>query len=932
MKFFRHFLRQTRCTILAAVILASHLPALCAADEPAATALFTDQIAPLLAARCGTCHGPSRAESGYRIDTRAGAFAGGDSGAAAILPNQAEASPLFQRISSADAAGRMPADGPPLAAAEQLLLRQWIETGAVWPGSMAALPDTLFTPATTPPQSRERHWAFQPLTRPAVPAGPEGIHPIDAFLAEKLTEQGLVFNPEAKPGTLLRRVMFDLVGLPPTPEELATFTEACRTAGGTDEPFSRVVDTLLASPQYGERWARHWLDVVRFAESDGFEVNSARPNAWPYRDWVIESFNADKPYDQFIREQICGDTCGADAATGFLVGGATDRVTSPDPVLTANQRADELHDMVSTAGSAFLGMTIGCARCHDHKFDPISQRDYYAIKAVFAGVRHGERQIGGSLPQAKRRRREEISTELEAAGIPHLRPAVTAERNIDRLPGLTARHVRFSVLATTGAEPCLDELEIWTTAGRNAAREATVTSSGDLAGVPIHRLDHINDGLYGNEHSWISSTAGTGWVELKLPELESIERIEWSRDRSLTPQFSDRLATHYSIAISADGISWQIVAGDWDRSPAGSPQAHADSPALPPPAADLLARITTLKAELAALAKPRLGYAGTFVDPAPTHRLFRGDPLQPREEVAPGGVAGLGPQWHLPETSPERDRRRALADWITSPQHPLSARVIVNRIWHYHFGTGLVDTPSDLGLNGGRPSHPELLDWLASELIERGWSLKSLHRLIVTSRAYRQASDLRPEAIAVDAQTRLLWRYPPRRLEAEALRDAILAVSGSLNPQMGGPGFDLFESNTNYVKVYATKTAFSSDDFRRMVYQSKPRSELDTFFGPFDCPDAGQVQPKRTSSTTPLQALNLLNGEFLLDQADRCAKRIEREAGADSAAQVRRGVLLAFGREATAEEIAAGSRLIAEHGLPSLCRALYNANEFIMLR
>ena len=868
MKFFRHFLRQERCTIAAAAILASHLLGLCAADEPAATALFADQIAPLLAARCGTCHGPSRAESGYRIDTRAGAFAGGDSGAAAILPNQAEASPLFQRISSADAEGRMPADGPPLAAAEQLLLRQWIETGAVWPGSMAALPDTLFTPAPNPPQSRERHWAFQPLTRPAVPAGPKGTHPIDAFLAEKLSEQGLEFNPEAEPGTFLRRVMFDLVGLPPTPEELATFMEACRTAGGTGEPFSRVVDTLLASPHYGERWARHWLDVVRFAESDGFEVNSARLNAWPYRDWVIDSLNADKPYDQFIREQICGDTCGADAATGFLVGGATDRVTSPDPVLTANQRADELHDIVSTTGSAFLGMTIGCARCHDHKFDPISQRDYYAIKAAFAGVRHGERQIGGSLPHSQRRRQEEIYTELESAGIAHLRPAVTAERNVERLPGLTARHVRFTVLATTGAEPCLDELEIWTTAGRNAAREATVTSSGDLAGISIHRLDHLNDGLYGNDHSWISNTPGTGWVEVELPGIESIERIEWSRDRSPSPQFSDRLATQYTIAISTDGISWQIVAGDWDRSPAGLPPAQDQFPA----------------------------------------------------------------QWQLSGSTPDRDRRRALADWIVSPHNPLTPRVVVNRLWHYHFGTGLVDTPSDLGINGGRPSHPELLNWLASELIDSGWRLKALHRLIVTSRAYRQASDLRPEAIAVDAQARLLWRYPPRRLEAEALRDAILAVSGSLNQRMGGPGFDLFEPNTNYVKVYATKTAFTADDFRRMVYQSKPRSELDTFFGPFDCPDAGQQQPKRTSSTTPLQALNLLNGEFLLDQADRCAKRIEGEVGEDRAAQIHRAVLLAFGREASAEEIAAGSRLIAEHGLPSLCRALYNANEFIMLR
>jgi len=932
MKFSRHFLRQKRCTIAAAAILASHLLALSAADEPAATALFADQIAPLLAARCGACHGSSRAESGYRIDTRARAFAGGDSGAAAILPNQAEASPLFHRISSTDAEVRMPADGPPLAAAEQLLMEKWIETGAVWPESMAALPEALFTATTNPPPSRERHWAFQPLARPAVPAGPAGIHPIDAFLAAKLTQQGLELNPEAEPGIVLRRVMFDLVGLPPTPEELATFTEACRTAGGTEEPFSRVVETLLASPHYGERWARHWLDVVRFAESDGFEVNSARPNAWPYRDWVIDSLNADKPYDQFIREQICGDTCGADAATGFLVGGTTDRVTSPDPVLTANQRADELHDIVSTTGSAFLGMTIGCARCHDHKFDPISQRDYYAIKAAFAGVRHGEREIGGSLPPSKRRRQKEICTELESAGIAHLRPAVTAERNVERLPGLTARHVRFTVLATTGAEPCLDELEIWTTAGRNAAREATVTSSGDLAGFSIHRLDHINDGLYGNDHSWISNTAGTGWVEMELPHIESIERIEWSRDRSPSPQFSDRLATQYTIAISTDGISWQIVAGDWDRSPAGSPPAHADSPALPPPASDRLATITKLKAELAALAKPMLGYAGIFTAPPPTHRLFRGDPLQPREEVAPGGVVAVGPQWQLTGSTPEQDRRRALADWIASPHNPLTPRVVVNRLWHHHFGTGLVDTPSDLGLNGGRPSHPELLNWLASELIERGWSLKALHRLIVTSRAYRQASDLRPEAIALDAQARLLWRYPPRRLEAEALRDAILAVSGSLNRRMGGPGFDLFEPNTNYVKVYATKTVFTAEDFRRMVYQSKPRSELDEFFGPFDCPDAGQVQPKRTSSTTPLQALNLLHGAFLLEQAERCAQRIEQEAGADSAAQLRRGVLLAFGREATAHEIAAGSRLIAEHGLPSLCRALYNANEFIMLR
>jgi hypothetical protein len=255
--------------------------------------------------------------------------------------------------------------------------------------------------------------------------------------------------------------------------------------------------------------------------------------------------------------------------------------------------------------------------------------------------------------------------------------------------------------------------------------------------------------------------------------------------------------------------------------------------------------------------------------------------------------------------------------------------VIVNRLWHHHFGTGIVDTPSDLGVNGGRPSHPELLDWLASELVESGWRLKPLHKRMVTSRAYRQASVVRPDGLVADSAARLLWRYPPRRLEAEPLRDTILAVSGSLNKKMGGPGFDLFEPNTNYVKVYVTKTSFTDDDFRRMVYQTKPRAELDSFFGAFDCPDAAQVQPARTVSTTPLQALNMLNGGFLLDQADRFAARVTQEAGPDPARQVARAVLLAFGREAHPDELAAGVSLVTAHGLPILCRSLYNAAEFI---
>ena len=343
-----------------------------------------------------------------------------------------------------------------------------------------------------------------------------------------------------------------------------------------------------------------------------------------------------------------------------------------------------------------------------------------------------------------------------------------------------------------------------------------------------------------------------------------------------------------------------------------------------------------LKKKLEPLKTLPKAYAGQFVAAQKTHRFFRGDPMAPREEIAPGSLSRFGASWELPSDAPERDRRRALADWIAAPTNPLTARVIANRLWHYHFGTGIVDTPSDFGVNGGQPSHPALLDWLASELIDPAnpadrWRLKALHKLIVTSRAYRQTSTPRQDGLTIDSDSRLIWRYPPRRLEAEPLRDAILAVSGSLHTKMGGPGFDLFEPNKSYVKVYNTKTTFSDEEFRRMVYQSKSRAELDSFFGAFDCPDAGQVQPRRTVSVTPLQALNMLNGDFLLDQAARFAKRVEREAGSDAGLQVGRAIELAFGRKATEAEVAAGRTLVAAHGLPILCRSLYNASEFITI-
>jgi hypothetical protein len=715
--------------------------------------------------------------------------------------------------------------------------------------------------------------------------------------------------------------------------------------------YERLVERLLNSPRYGERWARHWLDVVRFAESDGFETNQPRPNAWRYRDYVIDAFNDDKPYDRFIREQLAGDAFGADEATGFLVAGPSDRVKSPDPVLTANQRADELQDMVTAIGAAFLGLTINCARCHNHKFDPISQLDYYSMVACVSGVQHGDRELLGvdnnerrHEAEASRPRLAEITTVLDGL-TPMPRPDATeprramvnARRNVERLKPILTKYVRFTTTETnSGAEPCLDEIELWTDGAEpsNVAIGARVSASGDYAGDPKHRLAHINDGQYGNGRSWISNTAGRGWVVLELTQPERIARIVWSRDRE--ERYKDRLATRYSIEASEDGLTWRVVGNSNDRAPFKNdvpPRPEWDSPTLD---AEQRTRATNLEVErreiearIARLNSAPSAYAGRFQQPPPTHRFHRGDPMQSREEVVPAALAQFGEKLSLTADTTEQQRRIALANWIADPQHPLTARVLVNRVWQHHFGRGLVETPSDFGLNGARPSHPELLDWLANEFIAQKWSVKALQRLIVTSATYRQSSSQNKNALTLDADTRLLWRFPPQRLEAEPLRDSILAITGKIDLRRAGPGFDLFEPNTNYVKVYNARRDFATDAFRRMIYWAKPRMQLDDTFGTFDCPDAGQTAPRRNRSTTPLQALALLNSPFLLQQAGFFAERLQRDAGADCAAQVRRAFTLAFGREPSIEESDAAEQLIAMHGLPAFCRGLLNATELL---
>lgn len=1020
----------------------------------------------------------------------------------------------------------------------------------------------------------ETQWSLKPIERPAVPApGPSKVkprNPIDNFILAKLADAKLTLSPEAQRSTLIRRLYFDLIGLPPSPAEVRAF-ERDRSA----DAYQKIVERLLASRQYGERWARHWLDTVRFAETHGFEMNNPRPTAWRYRDYVIEAFNQDKPYDRFIIEQFAGDLSGEDAATGFLVGGAWDQVKSPDPVLTAAQRADELHDMVSTTGSAFLGLTVGCARCHNHKFDPVPQTDYYAIKACLAGVQHGERNLRttniveqerkadlarqelaaieskltkfepfaftsqmllleaeapafGShttellkgatrrnFPSGKERgerddpgtlarlptisrsfltwsntaktsvfayeprvtgrfrvwlswscgsqtntkdaryyidadgdlttsddhveiartdqqhfadgtgelgektlwsgfydagvwdlsvsnkivlrsgetggcvsagvlalvKEEPTSSKIAARPTGFLRAAVNPRRNSERVSAVNAKRLRFTVTRTTDAEPCIDELEVWTSGPDTinialASAGTKPTASGVYPNSDIHRLEHINDGKTGNSHSWISNERGKGWVELEFPREVSIDRVIWGRDRE--KQFSDRLALEYRIEVAAASGEWKLAASSQDRVPyvADRPaMANVSSRGLSEADAknleQLLGRKSELESRIKELTAAPMVYAGKLMEkPELIHRFQRGDPMQEREVIEPAGLSAIPLHFLLAKAehgssspqeagggnqsdflsdldnhavTPDQKRRLALGRWIADPANPLPARVMVNRLWQHHFGEGIVSTPSDLGKNGARPSHPELLDWLAAELITpktaadhsepelKPWSLKHIHRLIVTSATYRQASASRPEGIAADAASRLLWRFPPQRLEAEALRDTILAVSGKLDLTPGGPGFSPFEPNDNYVRVYSPKKEFGPAEWRRMVYMTKVRMQQDATFGAFDCPDGGQITPKRMRSTTPLQALNLLNSEFMLQQSELFAAKLKREAGPHVKSQIRLAFELAFNRAPSAVEVGAAENLIAEQGLTVFCRAVFNANEFIFV-
>ncbi len=895
---------------------------------------FVRDVQPIFAQHCISCHGPEQATNALRLDRRSSALRGGDSAEPAVVPGDAQASYLIKLVRGDDPERQMPYKRPPLSETQIATLVQWINEGATWPAS----PDD-----DADADAAASHWALKPVqaVEPPKVSRPEWVrNPMDAFILARLEEVGLTPSPEADRVTLIRRLMFDLHGLLPTDDLYERYLN-----DPAEDWYERLVEELLASPRYGERWGQHWLDAVRYADTSGFEVNTPRENAWPYRDYVIRAFNEDTPYDRFILEQLAGDAVGKPEATGLLVAAPANLPgqIGQDLPSILGARQDELAEIVTTTGAAFMGMTLHCARCHNHKFDPISAKDYYAIQAIFAGVYYGDRDLPVTDDPAQKARVRELQDQIDRA-IAQLqsvgaREPVHPRLNTESFAPRKVRFVRFTSERTnSGVEPCIDELEIWSVATsdtepRNVALASTgavATASGTMPNSEIHRLEFINDGQYGNSRSWISNENGRGWVQIELAEPTVIDRIVWGRDRQGV--FADRLPTAYRIEVADDDGIWHVVVDHQLRMPLDPSAREAWLAEMPAErreqVAPLAQKMEALTYDLTVALSPRRVFAGIFREPGPWYRLYRGDAMQKREEVNPDipevfGTLGLS------SDTPEQQRRIALAQWLSRTDNPLTARVMVNRIWQHHFGTGIVDTPGDFGRMGTEPSHPELLDWLAHTCMEQGWSIKNMHRLIVTSSTYRQSGYTRPEAMMVDAQTRMLWRYPARRLEAEPIRDSILQATGALNLTMGGPGYSAFKPNDNYVRVYEPREDFGPTEWRRMVYMHRVRMEKDGVFGAFDRPDAGQVCTQRVRSTTALQALNLLNSTFMMQQSRIMAERLRREAGDDPQAQITRAFNILFGREPEGQELSAGLDLIREHGLPTFCRAMFSASEFL---
>ena len=967
---------------------------------------FISSIEPLFQSHCIQCHGPDNQESGYRLDVREIAFQGGDSSEVAIVPSSSKTSRLLALIRGDEPSLRMPPQDsgvPALSELEIKTLSDWIDAGAEWPESATS---TLPNPFDW--------WSLKPLERPKLPL--EANNPIDTFVRAKLNEHGLVLSQEADARTLCRRLYFDLIGLPPSPAQMDSFETAFDQ--NKEAAYVDLVDTLLSSEHYGEKWARHWLDVVHYGDTHGYDKDQPRPNAWPYRDYVIRSLNQDKPYRQFIREQIAGDVLYPDTrdgieALGFLSAGPWDFIghveVNESKVDGKMARHMDRDDILGNVVGTLCSSTIQCAQCHNHKFDPFSQEDYYSLQAVFSAIDRADKKYDHDESVAKQRRefasqkkqitnrlasletsiREQCSPDLQ-----ELDAAISkAEQSSNpKRPNEYGWHSGIAseqsitkwVQVDLGESLSLENIILQPTwddfhsigAGFGFPKRFRIELSDDPAFASTtslvasqEREDYANPGIqpqafpcHGQAGRYIRVTATKlaprmndfifAFAELRALDasgndatmgkpVESLDSIE-APARWAAKNLTDGL---YPIDANPGNLQelrekrTHLIASRVDKATLANKEST-------------LRELADIDSKIAGLPSPSLVYAGTvhrgtgnFIGtggqdgkPRPIHLLARGQVTRPIREVTPGTISTgsiLPNRFPSEPNASESDRRIAMAEWIVSNENPLTWRSIVNRVWQYHFGIGIVATSNDFGRMGELPSHPELLDWLAIEFRDQGGSLKELHRWIVTSDTYRQASSTRNDkAREMDPYNRMLWKQNRRRLDAEAIRDSVLTVSGTLDVSKGGPGWqDFVVTNPEHSPHYEYRLADPNDKktWRRSIYRFIVRSQTQPFLTVLNCADPSMRVERRNESDSSQQALALLNNRFMLVQSKQFSARVQQEAGSTMDAQAEHAYQLATGSRLTQSNRSQLVQFLQEHGLENLCRVLLNTNEFIFV-
>jgi len=891
---------------------------------------FEDDILPLFEDYCIDCHGPDKQKSGFRVDRRVHLLKGGDSGLPAVIPMNPGKSYMIEVIKSDDPEIGMPPKGGKLFDDEVELLEQWIAEGAVWPGQME---DKI--------EEGTDHWAFQSVERPAIPQ--KSDNPIDAFLNRRLEEEGIPVNKKTDPLSLIRRASMVLTGLPPQPSRVADFLVDYKE--NSEQAYVELVDELLASPHFGERWAQHWLDVIRWAETNGSESNLYRKLAWVYRDYVIRVFNQDVPYDEFIRQQLAGDGMGVGEALGFLVAGphVPAATVGQEPSAIRQARADRMDEIMQTVGASMLGVTMSCARCHNHKFDPISIQDYYSMTAVFQDIEFGSRFPEFSDEHPRKTKANEIWKDIAKNRSKIRKKTTTWEEDWGGY-----KEVHWKPLEVVGLRlnfwsgyVGLDEVEIFglpaeninlanASNGTKVKTDLAFAQQGDR--FPVTR---VIDGKYGTQRwqaSYNKEKKQNPWLEFTFEKPVKVGRLRMSSNREYYFE-TDYLEQKNKFNFDKFLVNVKLVDGSWEE--IASIQKIRDFMKREKSVGDAVGEINHLAYKLSEEG-PRPSFVGNFIQPKITHVLHRGSPENPRDIVPPAAPKILSGDLGIDNTASGRARRAEFAEWMVGKKNPLTARVMANRIWQHVFGAGLVVTGGDFGRAGASPSHPELLDWIAAEFSNPSrpegtpWSMKELIRIFVTSDAFQRSNQPSDIGLEKDATSSLLWRFPPRRVEAEVIRDGILLASGKLNRKMGGRSYRIHNIKKTYAQ-WEVLNNFGPETWRRMIYQERMRRVDDQIFTAFDFPDCGQVRAKRPVSTTPLQALNLMNSDFVVDQAKHLATRAMNESNANLKASVIRVFELIFSRKPMKEELNASLQIAKDRGLEIVCRALINSNEYAFL-